>query len=243
MPERDAACDEWRDDLAGWLVAQLSPERERRLEAHLSQCVACRVESASLLVVSAVALGADPHAPVELIEDSAPVSATVPPARPVELHELPDGLEDRIGAAIVAERRVALRRRAGIAVLAGVAAAVVVLVATGVVRRDASEPTLRGETVAFSVVPRGATAGAVVADDPAGGSIVQLTAAGLDPQLTYALWLSPPSGGWEDRVPAGTFRPEPDGSVDVRLRCALPSTERQRVWATTPDGAIALDTE
>ncbi len=56
-------------------------------------------------------------------------------------------------------------------------------------------------------------------------------ATGLDPDVTYALWLSPPDGTWDDRVAAGTlddrvaagtFRPNEYGEVDVRLRSALP---------------------
>ena len=42
---------------------------------------------------------------------------------------------------------------------------------------------------------------------------------------------------------AGTFRPDGDGTVDVRLRSALPADEMGRVWATDPDGDVALDTE
>jgi hypothetical protein len=75
------------------------------------------------------------------------------------------------------------------------------------------------------------------------GTLVELIATGLDPDVTYALWLSPADGTWEDRVAAGTFRPDADGEVDVRLRCALPVEEYGRAWATTPEGEIALDTK
>ena len=76
----------------------------------------------------------------------------------------------------------------------------------------------------------------------AGGSLVALTAEGLDPKATYALWLTPPGGGYRERVAAGTFRPDSDGRVDVRLRSALPAEEMGRVWVTTPEGDIAMDT-
>jgi hypothetical protein len=101
---------------------------------------------------------------------------------------------------------------------------------------------LDGERVVFALQAPGVDASAVVAPEGQ-GSIVELTAVGLDPDVTYALWLTPPGGGYPDRVAAGTFRPNADGEVDVRLRSALPAEAMGRVWATTPDREIALDTE
>ena len=83
---------------------------------------------------------------------------------------------------------------------------------------------------------------AVVAPEES-GSIMELHVSGLDPDTTYSMWLTPPGGDWNDRVAAGTFKPDEDGEVEVRLRCALPAEEMGRAWATTPDGDIALDTE
>jgi hypothetical protein len=117
------------------------------------------------------------------------------------------------------------------------AAAVLGLVVT---RDDA--PPLAGERVSFARLAPGVDATAIVAPED-GGSLVALTAEGLDPAVTYALWLTPPGGGYQERIPAGTFRPAGDGTVDVTLRSALPATEMGRVWATTPEGDIALDTE
>lgn len=221
MAERPAACPEWRDDLAGWLVAQLPPEREADLAEHLATCAVCRAEADSLLAVTAVSLAADP----------APVGGG---------REVPSAeLGDRIAARVAAERRARRVLTAGLVAVASAAAAIVVVIA--VQRADDPDP-IRGAEVAFTVVPPGAAVDAVIgADDE--GSIVQLTASGLDPDVTYALWLSPPDGGWEDRVAAGTFRPDEDGEVDERLRCALPIAEYGRAWATTPEGEIALDTE
>jgi hypothetical protein len=123
--------------------------------------------------------------------------------------------------------------------MAGAAAAVVAAV---VVLPGDDDGPLRGESVEFVRQVAGADASAVVAED-GDGSLVQLTARGLDPDVTYALWLTPPGGGYKDRVAAGTFRPDADGQVDVRLRSALPAEQMGRVWATTPEGDIALDTE
>ncbi|MGH9274436.1 MAG: anti-sigma factor family protein [Acidimicrobiales bacterium] len=221
MVERLTACPEWRDDLAGLLMAQIAPDREAALRAHLAICEVCRSETDSLLVVSAVALAADPDPTVDGNED--------PPAE----------LGDRIVASIAAERRTRRLVRGGLVALAAAAAATVAIV---VLPGDSNQPPLQGEEIAFTLVPAGASVEAVIADEGE-GSLVALVATGLDPDVTYALWLSPPDGTWDDRVAAGAFRPDDRGDVDVRLRCALPADDAGRVWATTPEGDVALDTE
>ncbi len=221
MPEHPPACSEWQDDLAAWVMAQIEPTREARLEDHLATCAACQAEASSLLDVSAVLLASRLEGP-ELGERPGP----------------PADLRDRIAARIAAERRTRRALAVTLAAIAGAAAAVVLVVA---LQRDPGTAPLRGEEVVFTVVPAGAEVAAVMADDE-GGTVVHLTAAGFDPATTYALWMSPPDGSWDDRVPAGTFRADPDGEVDVRLRCAYPSSTYARVWATTPEGDIALDT-
>jgi len=219
MAEHQLACDQWQATLAGWLVAQLDPEEEAALTAHLEGCRACRAEADSLLDVAAITLGTDPGAPAVL----------EPP---------PADLGERILARVARERRA---RGAGrLALVMSAAAAAVV--AGVLVTRPGEEPRLRGEPVVFAHEAAGVAASAVVAPDPS-GSVVQLTATGLDPDVTYALWLTPPGGGYPERIAAGTFRPDADGEVDVRLHCALPADEMGRVWATTPEGDIALDTE
>jgi hypothetical protein len=121
-------------------------------------------------------------------------------------------------------------------------AAAAAVVAGVFVTRDAGDGPLRGEPVSFVREAAGVDASAVVARDE-GGSLIELTASGLDPAVTYSLWLTPPGGGYADRVAAGTFQPDDDGEVDVRLRCSLPPEEMGRAWATAPDGEITLDTE
>ena len=96
--------------------------------------------------------------------------------------------------------------------------------------------------VEFVEAPPGVEVRAVVAADD-DGALVELIASGLDPDVIYELWLSPPGGRWDDRVAAGTFRPDAEGDVDVRLHSALPAEDTGRVWATTSEGEVALDTE
>jgi len=222
MAEHLQACPEWQDDLAAWLVAQGTPEREAALEAHVASCPTCRDEAHSLLGVAAVALAADP-----IREQSLPASGS---------DALPARLGARVATGILRERRRRTRRSA-LLVAVGGAAAAAVLVAALVAGSDDDVDPLRGDRFAFTI----GSAEAVVAPDD-GGSVVQIVARDLDPDVTYALWLSVPGGRWDDRVPAGTFRPGDDGTVDVRLRSAMPAEDVGRVWATTENG-IALDTE
>ena len=167
MAERPLACEAWQPTLAGWLVAQLPPDEEAALLAHLDTCETCRAEADSLLHVAALTLGADAGA-----------SAAEPP---------PADLGDRIVARVARERRA---RRAGrlAVVMSGVAAAVV---AVALVTRDAGEPRLRGEPVAFVREAEGVDASAVVAPED-NGSIIELHVSGLDPDTTYSMWLTPP---------------------------------------------------
>ena len=223
MPEVQPACLEWRDHLAAWLVAQIGPEDEEALVEHLTGCQVCSVEASSLLGVTAISLGADPGG-----EPWRPVIDAAPPA----------DLADRIVARVDAERRGGRFRRAALVLVATAAAAAVLGL---VVTRD-DTPPLEGERVVFARLAPGVDASVVVAPEH-GGSLVALTAEGLDPTVTYALWLTPPGGGYQQRVAAGTFRPDGDGTVDVTLRSALPADEMGRVWATAPNGDIALDTE
>lgn len=215
------SCAAWQEDLAGWLVAQLPPEREARLVEHLADCAACRGEADSLAGVAAAMLAASP--------------SEIEPGRPAEAVAAPMAIVDR-AAVVVRSRRA---RRTAWAGLLTLAASLVTGLVVSATRDD--DAAIDGIEVAFAFAPDGASASAVIAADD-GASVVELVATGLDPDLTYALWLSPPGGTLDDRVPAGTFRPDERGSVSVLLRCSLPPDRYDRAWATTPTGAVALDT-
>ena len=124
--------------------------------------------------------------------------------------------------------------------MSGVAAAVVAVALGDAGPGEPRPPT--GSRWRSSAQAAGVDASAVVAPED-DGSIIELDASGLDPDVTYSMWLTPPGGGYADRVAAGTFRPDDDGEVEVRLRCALPAEEMGRAWATTSDGEIALGHE
>ena len=109
----------WPSDL----VAQLDPAEEAALAAHLDDCAACAAEARSLLAVSAVALGADPHG------WSGPVDGEEAPAA---------DLGDRVLARVRRARRRGVAMRA--AAVAGATAAVVAVVVAMTGPDPASEP-------------------------------------------------------------------------------------------------------
>ncbi|MET0727992.1 MAG: anti-sigma factor [Acidimicrobiales bacterium] len=226
MAERPTACEAWQADLAGWLSAQLPPDREAPLADHLAGCETCRAEADSLLAVAAVLLGTDP--------ESSNGGADQRAVR----HQPPPDLGDRILAAVAATERRGRSVRIGLGLLLAAAAIAAFLV----VRIDRSPDPFPGDAVAFTVTPPGSEVTAVLSPDD-GGTLVQLTATGLEPDVTYALWMSAPDATWQDRVPAGTFRPNEEGRVDATLHCAYPPNKYARVWATTPEGEVALDTK
>lgn len=231
MAEHPMACTAWQEDLAGWLVAQLPPEREARLVEHLATCDACRQEADSLHGVAAVTLAGWPTE-VEPNRPGGTADGSV--ASPGDGSA---ALAERALGVIRHERRARHIVRAGLLTLVG--GSLVLAVVLSAARVD--DAAVEGTDVAFAVTPPGAAASAVIAEDD-GASVVQLAATGLDPDVTYALWLSPPGGTLDDRVPAGTFRPDERGNVSVRLRSALPPERYDRAWATTSSGAVALDT-
>jgi hypothetical protein len=224
MAEHPLACEAWQARLAGWVVAQLDPDEEVPLVEHLATCDRCRAEADGLLAVAAVTLGADPVAP----PDGA------------DLDEPPPDLADRILASVARERRARWRTRTAAALTA---AAVIVGAAILITRPDdADDGPQRGDEIDFAREARGVDAAAVVAPN-GDGTVVFLSAMGLDPADTYTLWLTPPGGGYPDRKAVGTFRADGAGVAVVDLYSALQVDEVGRVWVTNGEGDITLDTE
>ena len=221
MPETMSSCPEWHGHVAGWCVAQLTPTEEAAFVAHMAGCGRCRTEAERLTAVAAVSLTAVARA------EGRASTATEPP---------PTDLGDRIVATVVRARRAQRGRR----VAALVAVAAIVMVGGGLALTHRSEP-LDGQRMAL-VGSAPAAADAIVASE-VGGSAVVLRAEGLDPGVTYALWLTPAGGGYPGRVPAGTVRTDGDGSATARLHSALPQDDVARAWVTAPDGSVVLDTE
>ena len=223
MPEPIPACEAWHQHLAGWVVAQLSPADEADLLAHLQGCDACRAEADGLLAVAAVALGADPGG-----VPWRPAVDEEPPADLRRPHHRPGGgrAPPPPGPARVHRPRCGGGGAAG----SGGGARPT---ANHRWRENGSSSRARHRACTPTRSSPRTRAARWWSSRPAGST----------PAITYALWLTPPGGGYQDRVAAGTFRPDEDGEVDVRLRSALPAHEMGRIWATTPSGEIALDTK
>jgi hypothetical protein len=221
MVERPLACEAWQPALAGWVVAQLDPSDEAALLQHLEGCATCRAEAESLLDVAAVSLGAD-------LSPSGQAGASPPP-----------DLGARILVRVARERRARWAGRA-VTAMAAAAGAVIAVIASGILDREGPAP-LEGEAVVFEQRAPGVEASGVLAADGQ-GSLIVLSASGLDPALPYTLWFTPPDGGYAERQAVTTFRPDGAGNADVDVRSAVPLADVGRVWVTTPDGGVALDT-
>jgi hypothetical protein len=214
------ACDDRRGDLAAEALRRLEGPARDDLVAHVASCEACRTELARLRSVAEVLPLADPDA----------VGTTAPPA-----------LESRVLERVAAAQQAARGQRrnfafVGIAAAAALVVGVIVgsLVSLG---SDGDARQLDGIEVAFREEPPGVDASATIAGDD-DGTVVELDASGLDPDLVFALWLSSGDG---ERVPAGTFRPDSDGTVEARLPCSLRFRDAARIWVTTPEGEVPLD--
>ena len=186
---------------------------------------ACSAEADSLLVVAAVSLGADPGG-----EPWRPATDAAPPA----------DLADRIVARVATERRRPPLSPGGAGAdgdgrRGGRARR----------RRDARRPAAPATVrpVAFVRLAQGVDAEATVAPD-GGGSLVGPDGGGPRPRrhlrpLAHATRWRLPRARRGGHVPPGRATDD----VDVSLRSALPAEEMGRVWATTPDGDVALDTD
>jgi hypothetical protein len=188
-------------DLAAWILGACEPEEAEAFKEHLDSCAECQAELEEL----------------EGLPDR--IGEAAPPA------ELPPGLEARtLGAVRLAAMR--QRRRRVRSVVWSAAASVVLLAVLSVgvlLQSDAPQfvwqlsPT--GETTGVAASAQG-EAKAWRTD---GGSwVVELEAAGLPSTGTDAYYAcyyvgADDSPDQPDRVLAGSFRPDPDGTATVRM--------------------------
>ncbi|MGH2709970.1 MAG: anti-sigma factor family protein [Actinomycetota bacterium] len=184
----------WREQLGSLVLGHLSQAEESSLRSHLDGCAECSREADQLASVAAVLPTADRRRVVE------PIS---PP--PVEL-------EERVFQRLAGERRRAelrLRRRMGVRIAGGLAAAAIALTALVIATGDQSAPAPPGgvEMVAFESVPPGGEASAQLRPVP-DGIEVELQIRGMpsgdwviaveraDGTEAQADAFGAPSGGW-----------------------------------------------
>lgn len=206
----DRSHEKLRTDLGPYVLGALPGDEVVVLEAHLATCAGCRAERDALLPAATV-LG-------ELKRDA--------PARPAD-EAAPAALDDlvlgRIAQEEARERRTAWARRAGLAAVAGAAAAAVLVV--GLAVTDSDPPAGPGvaappmEQVDVVVAQRAEQAG-VVADaalvNHTWGVEVKLTAHGFGDGRRYQVLVVGTDG---QRYPAGAFV----GTGDREMVCNLNS--------------------
>jgi anti-sigma-K factor RskA len=196
-------------DLAAWLLGELDQDSERSFAEHLAHCDACREEATEL--------------------DSLPglLATAAPP------FTVPADLEARTLAAIEQAAGTRRRRRRGWrlpiavgAVTAAAAAALAVVVLGDRGDRFALE-SVRGEAVDVAATVQVTDVGREVTLD-----ISRLR----DPRPSglYELWFVAPDDTRRrpDRISAGTFHPDADGTGRVRLLAAADPQRYPRLSVT-----------
>ena len=194
------------DHVRAWLGAlalgHLDADQEASVRAHLDRCAECRREAGDLERVAALLPLVDPDR----------IGARVEPAPPVELL---DEVFDRIHREARASGRDARRRVVRRA--AFVAAALSVLLVAATLGPDQGPGGPAPQVVSMRAARTGVEGEAVIHDDPR-STWVELTAAGLSPGETYAVWFEDSATG--DRAPLGTFLGV-EGDVYISLYSTL----------------------
>jgi anti-sigma-K factor RskA len=173
--------------LGAFALGHLDPEQQAWVRAHLDRCAECRREAGELERVVAVLPLVDPDR----------IGARAEPAPPAELL---DEVFDRIHLEALEHGRVA-RRTVGRRT-AAVAAALVALLVAATLGTDRGPGDPAPQVVSMQAARTGVVGEAVIHDDPQ-STWVELTAAGLSPGETYAVWFEDSTTG--DRAPLGTF--------------------------------------
>lgn len=192
-----------RIDLGAHALGALRPEEAAALEGHLAGCAACRAELAELR-------------PAATVLDELR-SLTGPTGLPADQPTAPPGLAARIEADLAGHRRRAWLRRGAVAVLAGAAAAVVLVVGLAVVGDDQEPaPTVPMEAVDVEVSAPGVEADAALVNHTWGVE-VKLQGSGFRDGGRYVVNVLGTGGR---TFPAGEFV----GTGDAEMLCNLNSS-------------------
>jgi hypothetical protein len=194
-------------DVAGYVLGGLEPAEQAVIERHLAGCEACRAEVAELQGLPA------------LLER----------ARDIPAVEVPSDLKERTFAAIEGAAGQARRGRRLRLMLAGAAAAALLVAAFlgGVVLSQAGPFADRGQVVTFalSAADGGPARGTAEVHQVADGLEIRMEVSGLAPSppgTVYECWYVGPGDTLErpNRVSAGTFTVGPNGRASLHMHSA-----------------------
>lgn len=201
----------WRGPMAELAVGTLTGVERSALRAHLEGCGACAAEQEELLGSAAALADAAP----DRIDQVAPA--------------LLSGIGSVL-ARVAADQR---RGRIRAARLTAIAAALLVVVGLAVTTRS-NGPS--GEQVAFAATSSGVEASARLQARP-WGTIITLTAAGLEPGIVHHVWLEAPDG---TRTPAGTFTAVRGRTIVVQLAAGVPLGSERGIGVSGAASATVL---
>ncbi len=145
---------------------------------------------------------------------------------------LPDGLRDRVLAA-VSRDRAARTRRVWIALAASVIA---VGAGAGVLLRTTLGGSGVDERRLFDAVPAGVEASYTLTGEST-GTRIEVTVEGLDDGHTYVVWLTDRA---DTRTIAGSFRAVP-GTEHLTFTAAVARDDAARLWITDESNNVVLD--
>ena len=209
-------CQVLPEELGPYLLGQLEPHDERRIEALVAECPSCTADVYALRpVVAALALTSSAAEP-------APAVTPPPP---------PDGF-DGVLSTVHRERAQHRGRSWRVAAAAAVVALVVGIGGTVALGRDGSD-----DGRSYTLVGQGTARGSAVCSERGWGTAISLTVAGLEPGRPYGAWMEDETG---DRVPAGTFTATSDGTMRLDLSARMAIEDAAAVGVTQIDGADVL---
>ena len=217
MPDN---CRHWQGLLAEYVLASqrrvvgANPAMATDLAEHLAGCAECQTAAAEFGSVAEA-----------LAHTTAPTSAHV-------IGTASSGLAARISASVdVARHRRDRRRR--FTMIAGVAAAILVVMSVlAVQRHDATEAS--GERVALSA---DGVRGDATLQAQAWGTQIHLAVTGFVPGQHYSVWLERSDGS---RVGAGSFIGVRNSPITVSLSSALAATEAVAIGISKTGGDVVV---
>lgn len=221
-------CGVREEDLGPYLLGHLDPRREKEVAALVAACVSCSDEVAHLREVVA-----------DMARASHPTASDEPYPLASSDRVVTDAGLDRVMMQIRRERRRGWtgRRTVALASAAAVAAITAVIVGSQLLPDPADREVVLARDASGTAADDGAS-GRVTLDGRSWGTSLVLEASGLSPGETYGVWLERDEG---DRLTAGSFVPDSDGTVQLDLSSGLALEDSTAVGIALLPGAQMAD--